>query len=404
MQTLYDAEIARVQRRTLVVVVLSQILGGAGLAAGITVGALIAQDMLGSEGLAGLPSALFTLGSALAAFLVGRISQRLGRRIGLGLGFAAGGIGALGVVAATVVNNPVLLFAALFVYGSGTATNLQARYAGTDLALPDRRAQAVSMAMVATTFGAVAGPNLVEPLGGLAESIGLPRLSGPFLLAAVAYLGAGLVLLALLRPDPLLLANRLAAGATSTVEEPKRLGPGVWVGGLTMVLSQITMVGIMTMTPVHMRTHHHALGAVGLVIGLHVGAMFLPSLVTGSLVDRIGRAPMAAAAGVTLLAAGVVGALAPGDSLGLLIVALMLLGLGWNFGVIAGTAMVVDATGPGNRAKVQGALDVGIALGGAAAGALSGVLMSSTSYVVLCLVGGALAVGLVPAVLWLRRA
>ncbi|WP_433861794.1 MFS transporter [Streptomyces sp. L7] len=191
-----------VQRRTLTVVVVSQILGGAGLAAGVTVGALLAQQMLGTDSLAGVPTALFTLGSALAAFLVGRFSQRWGRQVGLGLGFAAGGIGAIGVVVAAVTGSVPLLFIALFIYGAGTATNLQARYAGTDLALPAQRGTAVSVAMVSTTVGAVAGPNLVDPLGGLAQSLGIPALAGPFLLAAVAYLAAGIVLLSLLRPDP----------------------------------------------------------------------------------------------------------------------------------------------------------------------------------------------------------
>src|SRR3990167_3679649 len=183
-----------VQRRVLTVVVFSQILGGAGLAAGITVGALLAQDMLGTDSLSGLPAGLFTLGSALAAFLVGRVSQARGRRIGLAAGFAFGGLGAGGVVAAAVFDNVILLFVALFVYGAGTATNLQARYAGTDLAQPTQRGTAISIAMVSTTLGAVAGPNLVEPLGVLATSIGVPALAGPFLLAAVVYLAAGAVL------------------------------------------------------------------------------------------------------------------------------------------------------------------------------------------------------------------
>ncbi|CAM04122.1 MFS transporter [Saccharopolyspora erythraea] len=179
-----EAARTALQRRVLVVVVAGQVLGGAGLAAGITVGALLAQEMLGSDDLSGLPTALFTLGSALAAFLVGRITQRHGRRLGIGLGFTAGGIGALGVVVAAVTGNVVLLLVALFVYGAGTATNLQARYAGADLARPVARGTAISLAMVATTLGAVAGPNLVEPLGALA--IGVPALAGPFLLAAVA--------------------------------------------------------------------------------------------------------------------------------------------------------------------------------------------------------------------------
>lgn len=173
-------------KRTLLIVVFSQIFGGAGLAAGITVGALLAKDMLGTDSVAGLPIALFTLGSAGAALVVGRLSQRYGRRAGLASGFLTGGIGAIGVIIAAITNNIFLLFAALLIYGAGSATNLQARYAGTDLASSKQRATAVSIAMVSTTLGAVAGPNLVEAMGEFAISIGLPALSGPFILAAAA--------------------------------------------------------------------------------------------------------------------------------------------------------------------------------------------------------------------------
>jgi MFS family permease len=421
------AERARVQRRTLTVVVISQILGGAGLAAGVTVGALLVQDVLGSMSLAGVAAALLTLGSALTAFLVGRVTQRLGRRIGLGLGFAAGGVGAIGVVVAATTALVPLLFLSLFVYGAGTATNLQARYAGTDLATPARRGSAISVAMVSTTLGAVAGPNLVEPLGAFATGLGLPSLAGPFLLAAVAYLAAGTAFLVLLRPDPFLLARRLDAElaqlevertaaeqtaaeqvgskqASPTTAAHPRPGVGAYVGAAVMVVTQIAMVAVMTMTPVHMRAHHHGLGEVGLVIGIHIAAMYLPSLVTGVLVDRIGRTPMAIAAGVTLLLAGVTGALAPADSLGLLILALALLGLGWNFGLIAGTALVVDHTVPANRARTQGTLDVLIALAGAGAGVMSGVVMAGVGYGALSIAGGVLALLLIPVLLWARRA
>lgn len=363
--------------------------------------------MLGSEGLAGLPTAVFTLGSALTAGLVGRATQRRGRRLGLSLGFFAGGIGGLGVVAAAAVHNPVLLLVMLFVYGAGTATNLQARYAGGDLALPPARGKAISVAMVSTTVGAVAGPNLVEPLGIFAGFLGLPVLSGPFLLAGFAYLAAGFVLVAFLRPDPLLLARQLDAvpgEETSSGEDPvpKRPRPAVFLGAGVMIVTQIAMTAIMTMTPVHMHAHHHGLGSVGLVIGLHVAAMFLPSLLTGTLVDKVGRTPMAVAAGVTLLAAGVLGAFAPGDSLALLILSLVLLGLGWNFGLIAGTALVVDGSTAGNRPRVQGGIDVLIALAGAGGAALSGVVMVATTYGVLSVAGGALSLLLVPVVLLAR--
>jgi len=387
------------------VVVASQVLGGAGLAAGITVGALLAKEMLGGDSLSGIPSALFTLGAATAALLIGRISQKAGRRRGLGFGFALGGIGALGVVAAADLDNVPLLFLALFVYGAGTATNLQARYAGTDLARADQRATAASVSLVSTTLGAVAGPNLVDPLGGIASSLGIPELAGPFLLAAAAYLSAGAVLFALLRPDPLKVARVLDQNrpAVDPGPEPPSAGGdfnrGVAIAATVMVVTQIAMVGIMTMTPIHMKDHGHDLGQVGLVIGIHVAFMYFPSLITGVMVDRFGRVPMAVASGVTLFLAGLAAALAPEDSMPMLIVALSLLGLGWNFGLISGTAMLVDSTPPLTRARTQGTVDVMIALGGSGGGALSGLMMAGTGYAGLSLAGGMLSI-LMLGVLW----
>ncbi|MEY2355382.1 MFS transporter [Lysinibacillus capsici] len=398
-------------RRVLIVVSLSQIFGGAGLAAGITVGALLAQQMLGTDAYAGVPSALFTLGSAGAAFIVGKLSQRYGRRIGLSTGFIVGGLGAIGVVLATLMNSIILLFASLLIYGAGTATNLQARYAGTDLANNKQRATAISTTMLMTTFGAVLGPNLVEWMGKVALSIGIPALAGPFLLSALAFIMAGLVLFTMLRPDPLEIAKAIEAHKqkmnnenqtpSMPISSNKR---GLAVGATVMVLTQIVMVAIMTMTPVHMKHHGHGLAEVGIVIGFHVGAMYLPSLVTGILVDKIGRTAMSIASGITLLLAGVVAAFAPSDSMVLLIVALSLLGLGWNFGLISGTAQIVDATEPSTRAKTQGKMDVFVALAGASGGALSGMVVANSSYAVLSLAGGLLSLVLIPVVIWSRRA
>ncbi|PAE18546.1 MFS transporter [Bacillus sp. 7504-2] len=400
----------KLYKRTLIIVVISQIFGGAGLAAGITVGALLAQQMLGTDEVAGLPVALFTFGSAGSALLVGRLSQRFGRRLGLTAGFIIGGLGAFGVVVAALLNHIILLFVSLFIYGAGTSTNLQARYAGTDLAKQKQRATAVSIAMVSTTFGAVAGPNLVNVMGEFAVSIGIPSLAGPFILSATAFILAGLVIFIFLRPDPLMIARTLEA---STQERPVMgaLGDaheeenkkGIIVGTTMMVLTQIVMVAIMTMTPVHMGHHGHGLGAVGLVIGFHIGAMYLPSLVTGVLVDRFGRTVMAIASTATLLLSGIVAAIAPGDSMILLIVSLSLLGLGWNFGLITGTALIVDSTNTATRAKTQGKVDVLIALAGASGGAFSGMVVAGSNYETLSLAGGALSLILIPVVIWSRQ-
>jgi MFS family permease len=396
------------QRRILTVLVAAQVLSGAGLAAGITVGALLAQDMLGSTGLAGLPSALFTIGSAAAAVMIGRTSQRLGRRAGLAGGYAAGAVGALGVVAAAVADSPVLLFASLFVYGAGTATNLQARYAGADLAAPRRRGQAVSTVLVATTLGAVVGPNLVTPLGALARAWGVPPLAGPFLLAAAAYAAAGLVLWLMLRPDPLNTARAMAA-ATATAADDSGGGSGardgrrLVLGAAVMVLAQLVMVAIMTMTPVHMAHHGHSVGAAGLVIAVHVGAMFLPSPLSGFLVDRFGPLRVAAASGLTLLAAGLLAALVPPHSVALLALALGLLGLGWSFGLVSGTAIVTDSVPLATRARTQGLVDVAIAAAGAGGGLASGLVVAAGNYSVLSLAGGVVALAILPAVAYTAR-
>lgn len=394
-------------KRTLLVVLLSQTLGGAGLAAGITVGALLAKEMLGIDSVSGLPSALFTLGSALAAYLVGRITQTYGRRLGLSFGFLAGSIGALGVVVAANVHSVILLFISLFIYGAGTSTNLQARYAGTDLAGEHQRAKAVSIAMVATTFGAVAGPNLVAPMGHVAEFFHMPALAGPFLLSAVAYSAAGLVFWFFLKPDPLLVARYLAEKSKQTVEEGSPLKTeqdvkriGVIVGAMVLVLTHVVMVAIMTMTPVHMQHHGNGMSVIGLVIGFHVAAMYLPSLVTGALVDKIGRSKMVVASAVTLTTAGLLSAFAPGESTILIAAALVLLGLGWNFGLISGTAIIIDSTTIHNRAKIQGSVDVGVALGGSAGSLLSGVIVAYSSYATLGFVSVYVSLLLIPLLIW----
>lgn len=383
----------------------AQVLSGAGLSAGVTVGALLARELLGSDGLAGVPVALFAIGSAAASVLVGRVSDRSGRRRGLAVGYTAGAVGAFGVVVAAHVGSIALLLPALFVYGAGTATNLQARYAGADLASPLRRGRAVSTVLVATTLGAVIGPNAVSPMGALAERAGLPRLAGPFMLAGAAYGAAALVLMARLRPDPLLLARERAAEAGAGTSEstaapseahsgtlagtsaearsdpgPVRLARAVALGGAVMVIAQLVMVAVMTMTPVHLEHNGHGLGATGFVIGAHIAGMYLPSPLTGRVIDRIGTGPVAVASGVALTLAGLLAAVVPGTSIVWVTVALVTLGLGWNLGLLSGTAIVAAAAPLASRARAQGVVDLSVALAAAGAGLGSGPVLAASSY------------------------
>jgi MFS family permease len=402
------------QPRTLTVLLLAQILSGAGLAAGITVGALLAEQMLGSSRFSGLPTVFFTIGSAAAAVGVGRVSQNLGRRAGLSAGYLTGALGSLGVVVAADIDNVVLLFASLLVYGAGVATNLQARYAGADLAAPSRRGRAVSIVLVATAIGAIIGPNLVNLTATLATEVGIPPLAGPFMLAGAAYAAAGVVLWVLLRPDPLLLARSIAAAksppsnqansgssgsttaAVASGSETRRWSWAVASGAGIMILTQLIMVAIMTMTPIHIEHHGHSIGVTGVVIAAHVAGMFLPSPFSGWLVDRFGYLPIAVAAGVTLLAAGLLAAWAPLDSVAMLVLALVLLGVGWNLGLVSGTTLVTDAVPLATRARTQGLVDLGIALAGAGAGLSSGLIVTATSYATLTLASGFLALLVIP--------
>ena len=408
------------QRRTLAVLLLAQILSGAGLAAGITVGALLAEQMMGSSRLSGLPTVFFTIGSAAAAVGLGRMSQRFGRRAGLSAGYFTGAVGCVGAVVAAAIGSITLLFASMLIYGVGAATNLQARYAGADLAAPSRRGRAVSIVLVATAVGAILGPNLVRATGTLATKIGFPALAGPFMLAALSYVSSALVLWLLLRPDPLLLARRLAddassrttpdattesqAAPTAAAESRQKWSWPLASGAGIMIITQLIMVAIMTITPIHIEHHGHGIEVTGIVIGAHVAGMFLPSPFSGWLVDRFGYLAIAVASGVTLLAAGLIAAWTPVDSVAMLVLALVLLGVGWNLGLVSGTTLVTDAVPLATRARTQGMVDLGIALAGAGGGLSSGLIFAATSYATLTLAGGLLALLVIPIVAVARPA
>ncbi|QGZ52593.1 MFS transporter [Streptomyces sp. QHH-9511] len=397
--------ISAVQKRTLIVLLVSQILSGVGLAAGVTVAGLLAGQMLHNTSLSGLPIALLTAGSAGAAVAIGRVSQRLGRRPGLAAGYLTGALGGAGVVVAAALGSPALLFVSLFLYGAGTTSNLQARYAGADLAAPHQRARATSTVIVATTAGGIAGPLLATPAGHLATALHLPELTGLFLLSTVTFTLAALTLLLWLRPDPLVLARTLPAAPDegASVHSPARPGPGLLVGVVVLAISQLVMVAVMTMTPIHMHAHGFGTAASGLVIALHTGSMYLPSPLAGRLVDRFGATAMSVVTAGTLLAAGVVAALAPGHSFTLITLALVLLGVGWSFGLVTGTAIVTNSTPLATRAKVQGLVDVAIAVAGAVGGLASGILVAITSYPILAVLCAVLAFVAAPVVLVAAR-
>jgi MFS family permease len=397
-----DSDVGRVQRRTLGVLSGSVALGGVGVTVGITLGGLLARDVAGTDGAAGLGQTAAVLGSAVIAVPLARISDRAGRRAGLATGYVVAVVGSVVTVVAAALSSLPLLLLGLFAFGSATTCSLQARYAAADLAEPDRRGRALSLVVWATTLGSVLGPNLAGPGADLGLSLGLPALGGGFAVSAVVFAAVASGLFLLLRPDPLLLARRLGGG----VSGPRPKGDtrtavrAVWASptgrlGLTaVVVSHAVMVGVMVMTPVHMGHAGGSEGAtlrvIGLVISVHVAGMYLFSPLVGLLADRAGRRATVAVGGALLLAAAALaGTAAPGAAVQLG-TGLLLLGLGWSCGLIAGSTLVTESVGPDQRPTAQGGTDLLMGLGAALAGVVGGPLLAVGGFGLVAAVSAAL--------------
>ena len=396
-----DAEVARVQRRTLRVLVGAQVLGGVGLAAGVAVGALLARDLLDGDSLTGLPLAVATAGGAVAAPALSRLMNARGRRPGLALGYLLGALGSAVVLLSAALGSFAVLIAGMALFGAGNTSSLLARFAGADLAHPLRRGRALSTVLFATTFGAVAGPNLIDATGAVARFVGLPELAGPFGLSALAYATAATVVAIALRPDPLLFARTVDALSAPSAGAPPAAHRGGWTlighgpaltGVSGMVAAQLVMVGVMTMTPLHMRAHGHGLRVIGLVISVHIAGMYLFSPLVGQLCDRAGRMATLRTGAVTLTAAGVLAATADPASSAVLAVALFLLGLGWSLCLVAGSTMLVDSVPLAGRPQAQGKADLLVGLAGAPGGLGSGFLLGAAGFAAVGLLAAVISV------------
>ena len=399
--TLPDVDVPRLQRRTVRLLTATQILGGVGVAMGVSVGTLLLYHLTGGPGWSGFGQALSVIGGAVVAIPVVRVTNTYGRRPGLALSYTAGLLGALVLVTAIIAESAPLAFAGMFFFGGGTAANLQARYAATDLADPARRGRQLSFVVWATTIGAVAGPNLMPVADGFAgRHLGLPKYAGPFLVSAIGFVLAGVVLWVLLRPDPLFVARRLASAAP-TAKGERGIGAGLRavrgnpnaILGLTAVaLGHLIMVAVMVMTPVHIQQNMsghegHGMpveGVVGIVISLHIAGMYAFSPIVGWAADRFGRR-IVILTGIALLIAACATAGTAGEGTPQLAAGLILLGLGWSCTMVAGSALLTESVEVARRASAQGLSDVTMGVAGAIAGALSGVVMNAAGYSILAL-------------------
>ncbi|MFC4945571.1 MFS transporter [Pseudonocardia sp. GCM10023141] len=391
-------DLVAVQRRVVAVLAGAQMLGGIGVSTAIAVSTLLASRLSGSETIGGISQTGLVLGAAVAAFVIARIASRAGRRPALVFGYGAGMFGAVGATVAVASESASWLIVTLVFVGSATAAGLAGRYAATDLARPERRARALALVVWASTVGAVAGPNLAQPVQNLAGRLGLPPTTGPFLLCATAFAIATVLAWVGLRPDPLVLARAEAdvdpgepvRGAD--VRAALRASPAALLGLGGVAISHLLMVGLMSMTPVHMDHGGATLAVVGLVISLHVAGMYALSPVFGWLADRVGRTRVLALSGALLLSAGVVCSLAGPTDTALLSVGLILLGLGWSAGLVAGSALLSESVPLRVRAGAQGLSDVAMNVSGALGSIAAGVVVSGASYAVLGVVAAAIVV------------
>lgn len=389
-------DVAAVQRRAVGVLSTGAVLGGIAVAGSWAAGALIAVGISDSEAAAGLAQTSGTFGAAVLALPLARIALVRGRRAALSTGYGIGAVGAVIVVIAAVLRSLPLLLVGTFLVGVASASTFQARYAATDLAAEEHRARALSWVVWAGTVGAVLGPNLLNASGNLGLALGLPQLSGPYVVAAACLTATTLVIVWRLRPDPYLTALRLRHEPGAAVVRPQlrdglnhlRGRPRAVLGIAAIAVGHIVMVMVMVMTPVHMAHVDVTLQLIGLVISVHVAGMYALSPVVGWAVDRYGRVQVISAGVVILTTACLVAGLAPDGSVPLLGIGLFLLGLGWSCTLIAGSTLVTDEVEDAERPAVQGLSDLTMNAAGALGGLVAGVVVYEWSYGVLCAVAG----------------
>jgi MFS family permease len=401
---------ALVQRRTVGVLSGAVALAGLGVTVGITVGGLLAREVSGTDTAAGLGQTAAVLGAAVLAVPLARISDRAGRRAGLAAGYAVAVLGSVLTVVAARLSSLPLLLVGLFAFGAATACGLQARYAAADLARPEHRGRDLSLVVWATTIGSVLGPNLAGPGADLGRALGLPALGGAFAVSVIVFAVVAGVVLLFLRPDPLLLARarggegtaRATRGSTGGALRAVWASPGGRLGLTSVVVSHAVMVGVMVMTPVHMGHGGGDAGTtlriIGLVISVHVAGMYLFSPLVGMLADRAGRTATVALGGALLLVAALLAGTAPPGAAVQLGIGLLLLGLGWSCGLIAGSTLVTESVPVELRPTAQGGADLLMGLGAAVAGVVGGPLLAVGGFGLVSAVSAVMVVPL--AVVW----
>ena len=398
----------RIASKITAVLFLSQSLSSAGFIAAFTVNALVAVDLTGRAAMAGVPGALYVLGQACGAVVWGFTMERIGRRWGIAVGQVIGAIGAAITVAAVVNRSFILFLAGLVLVGMARSAVDLGRFAAAEVHLPEKRGRAISYVVLGSTVGAILGPLLVGPTGRLAMDAGLPELAGPYGVGFAVLVLAAILIFTGLRPDPRDIGRELAlingeSVPRQTIRSLREIvqQPGVVVAMVTMVFAQMVMMVPMSITSVHMMDHQHTLTAVSLVISAHTLGMYAFSIISGRMTDRLGRGPVIIIGSLVMIIACLMAA--PSVNLLPLAIALFLLGLGWNFAYVAGSALLSDQLAPQERAKTQGFNDLLLNLASAASQVGSGVIYAIGGFGLMGLTAAAMAAVPLSLVLWQQR-
>jgi MFS family permease len=391
-------EPAALQGRTVRVLVAGQILAGLGQGATLSIGAVLAVAVSGSEAWAGAGATLTTLGSAAAAIPLARLAVARGRRPALALGALTAACGSVVAVLAAAIHLFPLLLLGFALLGVGSAVGLQARFAATDAAEPARRGRDLSIVVWSTTIGAIVGPNLFGPGAVIATALGLPDLTGSFVIAVVAQLLAAATYLVLLRPDPLVLARdvgRAESRPGADLDSARSANSSTLVFAIVaLALSHAVMVSVMSMTPVHLTGHGASLTVVGFTISLHIAGMYALSPLFGWASDRLGRIPTLLMGQLLFAIAIMIVALGELSNVAVA-VGLVLLGLGWSASTVSASALVSDLVTGAERVRIQGRSDLFMNIAGALGGAAAGPVLALVGYAGLAWVVGILVLGVI---------
>ncbi|MEZ5174850.1 MAG: MFS transporter [Acidimicrobiia bacterium] len=367
-----------------------------------TVAALIAEEITGSTSVSGLPGATGTLGVAFGAATLSWLSYRAGRRPAFAMGYAVAVAGGITVIVAIGAENFVLLLMGMAGIGIGRSVGQLSRYAAGDMRREDRRAAAIGLIVWASTIGAVVGPPLLGPTGAMALAAGFNELVGPVAVSVVGFALVSTLMLVGLRPDPLALAHNDEDERSTRPARPLRellASRAVQLSIAAIVISQVVMVLVMVMTPLHIRAFDGALSTIGYVMMAHTLGMFAIAPVTGWFIGRVGARRMIIIAVAVFVASCALAATATTADTVTLLVSMFLLGVAWNFGFVSGSTLLQAGHGVADRLKLQGTVDAAAWISSAAAAAASGLLLDATSFQTLAMAGGVLAlIPLIPLV------